>query len=117
MNAVKCKAKVFRGYHYYPCEKKATKGEYCGTHDPVRIAERASKKDAAWKAEWDAKKAAQAEIDRKLATHADLLAALEAMVSTYVHLVNCGDCGNWNPEEEEDVIQARAALSKARGRE
>lgn len=36
--------------------------------------------------------------------------ALEAMLNRYVGLVNCGDCGNWDPETEEEVIDARAAL-------
>lgn len=37
--------------------------------------------------------------------------ALEGMLEKYVALVNCGDCGNWNPEEEPVVIAAREALS------
>ena len=36
--------------------------------------------------------------------------ALEGMLDRYVSLVNCGDCGNWNPEEEPEVIAAREAL-------
>ena len=36
--------------------------------------------------------------------------ALTALLDRYVGLVNCGDCGNWNPETEEEVIAARAAL-------
>jgi hypothetical protein len=41
--------------------------------------------------------------------------ALEILLERYVGLVNCGDCGNWNPEQEEEVISARAVLAKARG--
>ena len=40
--------------------------------------------------------------------------ALEALLQHYVCLVNCGDCGNWNPEEEPVVIAARAALAAPR---
>lgn len=36
--------------------------------------------------------------------------ALRALLEHYVQLVNCGDCGNWNPEEEAVVIAARVAL-------
>lgn len=44
----------------------------------------------------------------------DLLAALDALLKRYSSLVNSGDCGNWNPEEEEEIIAARAAIAKAR---
>lgn len=43
-----------------------------------------------------------------------LLAALENFVERYTALVNSGDAGNWNPETDAEVIQARAAISKAR---
>ena len=42
----------------------------------------------------------------------DLFTALVAMVNRYTSLVNCGDCGNWDPETEEPVIAARAAMAK-----
>lgn len=46
----------------------------------------------------------------------DLLeSALTRLVDRYTMLVNCGDCGNWDPEKEPDVIFARAALAKLRG--
>ena len=47
--------------------------------------------------------------------NADLRAcaeALEQMTARYVSLVNSGDCGNWNPEEEVEVLNARAALGR-----
>lgn len=50
---------------------------------------------------------------RLIAAGPDLLAALTALLDRYTELVNCGDCGNWDPEKEVDVIAARAALSKA----
>lgn len=37
--------------------------------------------------------------------------ALEAVLDRYVSLVNCGDCGSWDPEKESEVIAARGALS------
>lgn len=37
--------------------------------------------------------------------------ALEGMVLRYTTLVNSGDCGNWDVENESDVITARAAIS------
>jgi len=36
--------------------------------------------------------------------------ALERLLGRYVSMVNSGDCGNWDPETEEEVIEARAAL-------
>lgn len=46
----------------------------------------------------------------------DMLTALTALLSLYVELVNCGDCGRWDPEAVPQVIAARAALAKAEGR-
>jgi hypothetical protein len=42
----------------------------------------------------------------------DLVAALAGMLDRYTALVNCGDCGNWNPETEDEVIAARSVLSR-----
>jgi hypothetical protein len=44
---------------------------------------------------------------------AAMVKALEAMVERYVGLANSGDCGFWDPETEEEVIAARAALALA----
>lgn len=38
--------------------------------------------------------------------------ALSALLDRYTGLVNCGDCGNWDPETEPVVIDARAALAQ-----
>lgn len=46
-----------------------------------------------------------------LAERDALRAALERAVKRYVDMANSGDCGNWDPEEEEFVIAARAALA------
>ena len=57
------------------------------------------------------------EDDRRLIAAApELLAALRLFVDRYTQLVNSGDCGNWNPETDEEVITARAAIAKAEGR-
>lgn len=50
-----------------------------------------------------------------IAAAPDLYEALEAFVARYAAMVNSGDCGNWNPEEEDFVIAARSALAKASG--
>lgn len=50
-----------------------------------------------------------------LAASKKLYEALEAMTEHYVDLAGCGDCGHWNPEEEEQVINSRATLKQARG--
>lgn len=48
-----------------------------------------------------------------LAASWDIYQALTALVERYTSLVNCGDCGFWNPETDAEVIAARAALAKA----
>jgi hypothetical protein len=39
--------------------------------------------------------------------------ALTDLLNRYVTLIDSGDCGFWNPEEESVVIAARAALNEA----
>lgn len=43
-----------------------------------------------------------------------LVAALDTFVSEYVELVNSGDAGFWEPEDEPKVKAARAALALSR---
>jgi hypothetical protein len=50
---------------------------------------------------------------RAVNAHDDLVAALTELLDHYTQLVNCGDCGNWDPEKEGKVKAARAALAKA----
>lgn len=38
--------------------------------------------------------------------------AAEALLDKYVATINSGDCGNWDPETEEEVINLRKALSQ-----
>lgn len=42
-----------------------------------------------------------------------LIKALRELLDHYVGLVNSGDAGNWDPEKEGEVAQARAALRLA----
>jgi len=49
------------------------------------------------------------------ATNVELVKALEGFLEMYCQGVNCGDWGNWDPEEEDEVIAARKALASARG--
>ena len=46
-----------------------------------------------------------------------LRGGLKAMTEHYVSLAGCGDCGIWNPEEEAEVIAARALLSETQASE
>lgn len=46
---------------------------------------------------------------RKLAAPS-LRDALQALLDRYVNLVNSGDAGNWDPEEDNEVKDARWAL-------
>lgn len=50
---------------------------------------------------------------RLIAAAPELLEQLHKMTEHYVRLAGCGDCGNWNPEEEDEVIAARATIAKA----
>jgi hypothetical protein len=42
-----------------------------------------------------------------------MLAALKAITKRYVDLAGSGDCGFWDPENEPEVKQARAAIAAA----
>ncbi|WP_176026500.1 hypothetical protein [Brucella intermedia] len=50
-----------------------------------------------------------------IAAAPDLYSALSALLNRYVGLVHSGDAGFWDPEAEEEVINSRDALAKARG--
>jgi hypothetical protein len=54
-----------------------------------------------------------AEIAKRCNAHERLVEALTTLLERHTSLVNCGDCGNWNPETEDEVIAARAALQIA----
>lgn len=44
-----------------------------------------------------------------------LLEALEEITEMYCRMINSGDCGNWNPETDKEVIKSRAAIAAAKG--
>ena len=50
-----------------------------------------------------------------IAAAPDIHEALEGMIDMYTALINSGDCGNWDPEEDKEVIAARKSITKARG--
>lgn len=50
-----------------------------------------------------------------IAAAPDLYEALSWLIEIYTGLVNCGDCGSWDPGTEEPVKASRAALAKACG--
>ena len=43
----------------------------------------------------------------------DLLDALSRLTEMYCQMIYSGDCGNWNPEDDIEVKEARAAIAKA----
>ena len=47
----------------------------------------------------------------KKSAERQMQAALINMVVAYVNLVESGDAGKWNPNKDECVIDARAALA------
>lgn len=52
---------------------------------------------------------------RLIAAAPDLLVALSDLLNHYVKLVESGDAGFWDAEQEPEVITARAAIAKATG--
>ena len=46
------------------------------------------------------------------AQNAELIAALDKLLKKHVELIESGDCGFWNPEDEAEVTHARAVLAK-----
>lgn len=50
-----------------------------------------------------------------IAAAPELLAALQGFLDMYIAAANSGDWGNWDPEEDDEVIAARAAILKATG--
>jgi hypothetical protein len=70
--------------------------------------------------EWDREIAATADDNeanaRLIAAAPDLLEALRNNIHRFVAMINSGDCGFWDPETEETVIAARAAIAKAEGK-
>ena len=102
-----CIAKVWTGYQTYVCGKPAKFGDYCGIHNPERIAKKRAEQDAKWESEWSAKKQALATQQRINDSHPLLVAALENLLALIDgHRVTVGDCN-----------QAVAALKAAKGEE
>ena len=48
-----------------------------------------------------------------IASAPELLEALITLKKHYEELIDCGDCGNWNPREEDVVINSNKAINKA----
>jgi hypothetical protein len=61
---------------------------------------------------WSGNHIAEVQLKKDLGTIHKMREALEALLKRYVQLVDSGDAGFWNPEEEDVVINARQALLK-----
>ena len=85
----RCETRIFTGmaFHGHLCNRPAkverNGKHYCGTHDPVSVAEKRAKRDAEWRAEEDRQNAVaifrasiQTENERRLALFDEMLAAL-----------------------------------------
>jgi hypothetical protein len=81
-----------------------------------------------WEMYHDTREQAQAHINSLMAEHKrkesderirkaapQLLDALEEITEMYCAMINSGDCGNWNPETDKEVIKSRAAIAAAKG--
>ena len=58
----KCSKRIHKGWSAYTCSKNAKVERdgrlYCGTHDPIKVAERRVKQKAKWDEKWAAQKKA-----------------------------------------------------------
>ena len=54
----------------------------------------------------------QDERDAMMEQRDKLADALAAFVEMYTAMVNSGDCGNWDPDGDPEVIAARAVLAE-----
>jgi hypothetical protein len=52
-------------------------------------------------------------IVRACNAHEAMLDALKGVTEHYAELINSGDAGNWDPEQEAVIIKARAAVALA----
>ena len=48
-----------------------------------------------------------------IAAAPELLKALVFLKQEYEQLVDCGDCGNWNPRQDNSIVLAEQAINKA----
>ncbi len=58
------------------------------------------------------------ELERRLDENKyELYKSLKTFVEMYVRMVNSGDCGFWNPEDDDEVLIARRVLAKIEGQQ
>lgn len=56
----RCKQRVYSGsFTGHQCQNRATVGDYCKIHDPVRLKARRDEQNAKWDAEWKRRKEAE----------------------------------------------------------
>ena len=79
-------------------------------------------KDGKWISLDDALELAKAERERghkEASTASDeawlMLNAFEALLAVHEGTLSCGDMGKWNPDEDEAVCSARAAIARFKG--
>ena len=48
-----------------------------------------------------------------IAAAPELLKALVFLKQEYEQLVDCGDCGDWNPRQDNCIVLAKEAINKA----
>jgi len=54
-------------------------------------------------------------LDAQAARITRISSALEELITSHSRLVGSGDCGNWDVDEEPEMIEARAALDALDG--
>lgn len=48
-----------------------------------------------------------------IAAAPELLGALIELKKQYEELVDCGDCGKWNPRQDNCIVEAKRVINKA----
>lgn len=107
-----CIHRIWKDFHHYQCGKKAKANRngkpYCGTHDPVKRAEKVAKRTAAFDVQW-----AASEKKRWLEASApQLLEALKELVKAR-WMVSV----DWAPTADYDAVMDKAneAIKTAEG--
>lgn len=96
---------------------------YCGIHDPVAVAEKNAKRNAAWRVKYDAENAAQdaqfaaqKEIERRADCYPDLLESLKDVCQAYAWLTH-GGCRGWSDKKPLPIYtalnNAKVVITKA----
>lgn len=102
------------------CEDTGHTAETCD-HNPLRLARLWSQATGVWCCyhcgfvatnDQEAREHFGANDQQQAKCQRELGAALQGLLDRYVGMINSGDCGHWDPEQEAEVIAARKAIEQ-----